>query len=96
MFIACMHHHGIELQDRTRFGPNRPAADMEGNGEYDFWVIYEEFGRIAEYFWRNEFLEIMNFRPSRPSLKLKESKREKRREGEGEGGRLECVIVAAS
>ena len=22
---------------RTRFGPNRPAADMEGNGEFDFW-----------------------------------------------------------
>ena len=20
----------------TRFGPNRPAADMEGNGEFDF------------------------------------------------------------
>ena len=24
-------------QYRTRYGPNRPAADMEGNGEF-FWV----------------------------------------------------------
>ena len=23
----------------TRFGPNRPVADMEGNEEFDFWVI---------------------------------------------------------
>ena len=30
----------------TRFGPNRPAADMEGNREYVFWMIYEEI-------WRN-------------------------------------------
>ena len=31
---------------KTRFGPNRPAADMEEKGEYDFWVIYEEI-------WKN-------------------------------------------
>ena len=36
----------------TRFGPNRPAADMEGNGEFNFCLIYEDFWRI---FW--EFLE---------------------------------------
>ena len=30
----------------TRFGPYRVAADMEGNGEFDFWVIFEDF-------WRN-------------------------------------------
>ena len=29
----------------TRFGPNRPAADMEGNGEFDFWVNFEDFWR---------------------------------------------------
>ena len=57
----------------TRFGPNRPAADTEGNGKFDFWVIYkdfwrvfedfwrifEDFWRIFEYFWR--ILEILNF-----------------------------------
>ena len=43
----------LAVFSRTRFGPNRPAADMEGNGEYDFWVIYEEIiGGIIEYFWR--------------------------------------------
>ena len=30
---------------KTRFGPNRVAADMEENGEFDFWVIYEDFLR---------------------------------------------------
>ena len=46
----------------TRFGPNRPAAEMDGNGEFDFWVIYEEFWRIFEKFWtfgdfwRNRFV----------------------------------------
>ena len=40
------------LQTKTRFGPNRPAADMEGNGEFDFWVIYEYFSRICEDVWR--------------------------------------------
>ena len=25
------------------FGPNKVAADMEGNGEFDFWVIFEDF-----------------------------------------------------
>ena len=29
----------------TRFGPNRVAANMEGNGESDFWVIFEVFWR---------------------------------------------------
>ena len=24
------------VSERTRFGLNRPAADMEGNGEFDF------------------------------------------------------------
>ena len=27
----------------TMFGPNRPAVDMEGNGE--FWVTFEDFWR---------------------------------------------------
>ena len=22
---------------KTRYGPNRPAADMDGNGEFDIW-----------------------------------------------------------
>ena len=30
----------------TSFGPNRPAADMEGNGEFHFCFIYEDFLRI--------------------------------------------------
>ena len=35
------------------FGPNKPAADMEGNGEFDFMEIFEDSWRIS---WR--FLEI--------------------------------------
>ena len=39
----------------TRFGPNRVAADMEGNGEFDFLEIFEDFWRISwrflEFFW---------------------------------------------
>ena len=26
------------LRILTRFGPNRVAADMEGNREFDFWM----------------------------------------------------------
>ena len=37
----------------TRFEPNRPAADKEGNGEFDFWVSHEEFWRIVDEFCRN-------------------------------------------
>ena len=45
----------------TRYGPNRVAADVQGNGEFDFWVIYwnfwkmyEDFCRkILEEFWKN-------------------------------------------
>ena len=35
----------IQGQERTRFRPNRPAADMEGNGEFDSWVTFEDFWR---------------------------------------------------
>ena len=51
----------------TRFRPNRPAADTEGNGEFDFWifgVILEDFWRFFEEFWKNLFVEekkIKNF-----------------------------------
>ena len=48
---------------KTRFGPNRPAADMEGNGEFGFLVIYEDFwinfaivGEFVKIF--GEFLKI--------------------------------------
>ena len=38
---------------QTRFGPNRPAADMEGNGEFNFWVTsLRIFGDILEDFWQ--------------------------------------------
>ena len=47
----------------TRFGPNRAAADMEGGGEFHFWVINEDFWRIFGddwrlfmEFWRNWFV----------------------------------------
>ena len=39
--------------DLTRFGPNRPAADTEGNGEFDFWGFLETFLRIFGDFLRN-------------------------------------------
>ena len=29
-----------KLHSKTRFGPNRVAADMEGNGEFDLKVIF--------------------------------------------------------
>jgi len=38
--------YGFSYALETRFRPNRPAADMEANGEFDFWVIYEDFWRI--------------------------------------------------
>ena len=36
---------GMPRLMKTRFGPNRVAADTEGNGEFDFWVIFEDFWR---------------------------------------------------
>ena len=45
----------------TRFGPNRPAADMEGYGEFDFWVIYKEFGEFFGEFLRNFGKYFRNF-----------------------------------
>ena len=50
---------------------------MEGNGEFDFWVIYEDFWRIFEdvwrffeEFWRNWFVvrrlrTSINWRPTK-------------------------------
>ena len=35
---------------QTRSGPNRVAADMGGNGGFDFLVIYQGFRRIFEGF----------------------------------------------
>ena len=41
----------------TRFRPKRPAADMEGNGEFDFWVkILEDVLRFFAEFWRKWFV----------------------------------------
>ena len=37
------------FQINTRFGPNRVAADMEENGEFDFLENFEDFWRIS---WR--------------------------------------------
>ena len=34
-----------------RFGSNRPATDMEGSGEFDFWVIYEKEERKNIYLY---------------------------------------------
>ena len=36
---------GVATKDftQTRFGSNRVADDMEGNGEFDFCVIYESW-----------------------------------------------------
>ena len=42
-------HESARKSAQTRFGPNRPAADMEGYGEVNFGVIYADFG---EFFWR--------------------------------------------
>ena len=57
-----------------------PAADMEGNGEIDFWVNYEDFWRIFKdvcrflnEFWRNWFI-VRRLRPSinrRPTKKMR-------------------------
>ena len=59
----------------TRFGPNRIAADMEGNGELDFWRIFENvlenFWRFFEEFWRNWFVVRRKDLPSIGDLKRK-------------------------
>ena len=39
--------HARQLLNKTRFGPNRVVADMEGNGEFDLKVI---FWRLSRYF----------------------------------------------
>ena len=50
----------------TRFGPNRPAADMEGNGEFDFRGFLETFLKIKNFhLFENEVL-----RPIRPPNSL--------------------------
>ena len=36
------------------FGPNRVAADIEGNGEFEFIGRFiRVFGQFLEEFWRN-------------------------------------------
>ena len=37
---------------------------MEGNGKFDFWVIYEDFWRFFEEFWRNWFIVRKNKVPT--------------------------------
>ena len=61
---CCSAHQPKGTCNKTRFGPTRPAADMEGSGEYHFWVIFsrifgdilDDFWRIFEEFWRNFFV----------------------------------------
>ena len=55
---AVVAPHRIEVSlylkwNETRFGPNRPAADMEENGEIEFWGLLETFLRIFGNFLRN-------------------------------------------
>ena len=45
LFRLCFLIEKIWGEKLTRFGPNRPAADMERNGEIDFWGIFEDFWR---------------------------------------------------
>ena len=40
------HFFHVALPTVTRFGPNRVAADVEGNGEFHFWVINQGFSRL--------------------------------------------------
>ena len=42
-------------QVKTRFGPNRVAADMERNGEFYILLIYEDF--LWNYCWRWEIFQ---------------------------------------
>ena len=58
--LSCGKIAFLQINGTTRFGPNRPAADIEGNGEFDFLVIYEDFWRVTEDFWRivEEFWRI--------------------------------------
>ena len=57
----CPHKYCVNSAIRPRFieaqiFPNlresRVAVDMEGNGEFDFWVIYEDGWRIIGEVWR--------------------------------------------
>ena len=45
---------------------------MEGNGEFDFCVVYEVFLRIFKELWRNIFvlLEIPSIRDQQKNLML--------------------------
>ena len=47
------------VTSQTRFGPKRVAADMEGNGEFDFWRFLRIFGEFLGDFWKffEEFFE---------------------------------------
>ena len=47
---------------------------MEGNGESDVWVIYEDFSTIVGEFWRNWFIVKRRLRTSiktRPTKKTR-------------------------
>ena len=50
--FSRIHCHKCELNKViiTMFGPYRVAADMEGNEEFDFWVIYYNFWRNSRGF----------------------------------------------
>ena len=58
-----------------RFGPYRPAADMEGNGEFHFWVeflrILETFLKILEEFWRHLFVVRKNFHQTEKTTQMR-------------------------
>ena len=49
----------------TRYGPNRPAADMEGNGEFNIWWFMKFFGEFFKIF-ENLMVDLtMNYCKSR-------------------------------
>ena len=62
----------FKVRYEIRFRLDRPAADMEGNGEFDFCVVYEVFLRIFKELWRNIFvlLEIPSIRDQQKNLML--------------------------
>ena len=64
----------VTFARQTMFGPNRPAADMEGNGEFNFGG----FLRIFEEFLRN-FGEIGSLLKKKKKKKMMMMKKKKKK-----------------
>ena len=59
--IMSQNYYFINFEvDAHGYKPKRVVADTEGNGEFDFWVIFEDFRTLLRIFggFLENFLEI--------------------------------------